>query len=309
MMLNMKMIITTTLILCGIGSSYAQQDLINTLQKQAVTNDSLNKVINKYEQSDNENRVKLLSLQDTIKILKSDLSKLEKFKAEKKNLDNQLKQKSDSVTILKSNLSDKDKQLKNKEQKTKQEVKEARESSKNEIVTRIVGYYKNKSFDDLIKLSTQQSILNDRQIFGSTTDIESLLSDLEKYFTAKKLLENKLDATKIKNAEKQLSQIKLESASLDKLINTVENYQILNDGLKETINKIMALDGQESVVGLSKETQNKKFIKIMTDISYYIFNYDFNHLDYPYLSDVVLEIIKRKAPNPDADISDLLQKL
>jgi hypothetical protein len=309
MMLNMKMIITTTLILCGIGSSYAQQDLINTLQKQAVTNDSLNKVINKYEQSDNENRVKLLSLQDTIKILKSDLSKLEKFKAEKKNLDNQLKHKSDSVTILKSNLSDKDKQLKNKEQKTKQEVKEARESSKNEIVTRIVGYYKNKSFDDLIKLSTQQSILNDRQIFGSTTDIESLLSDLEKYFTAKKLLENKLDATKIKNAEKQLSQIKLESTSLDKLINTVENYQILNDGLKETINKIMALDGQESVVGLSKETQNKKFIKIMTDISYYIFNYDFNHLDYPYLSDVVLEIIKRKAPNPDADISDLLKKL
>jgi hypothetical protein len=32
-------------------------------------------------------------------------------------------------------------------------------------------------------------------------------------------------------------------------------------------------------------------------------------LDYPYLSEVVLEIIKRKRPNPDADISDLLKKI
>ena len=47
----------------------------------------------------------------------------------------------------------------------------------------------------------------------------------------------------------------------------------------------------------------------MAEISYYIFNYDFNFMDYPYLSVVVLEIIKRKAPNPDAKISDLLQQL
>ena len=39
------------------------------------------------------------------------------------------------------------------------------------------------------------------------------------------------------------------------------------------------------------------------------FNYDFKFNDFPYLSDIVLEIFKRKQPNPDADISDLLQKL
>ena len=57
------------------------------------------------------------------------------------------------------------------------------------------------------------------------------------------------------------------------------------------------------------EIQKNKLIMILDEISLFVFNYDFNLNSYPYLSDVVLEIFKRKQPNPDAEISDLMQKL
>ena len=306
----MRIIRIVAVILCGISSSYAQQDdLITRFGKQAIANDSLTKVIKNYEQSDTENQVKIQNLQDSINNLKSDLAKLENFKAEKIKIENQLKQKNDSITVLQSNLLDKEKQLKTQEQNTIQKVREARESSKGEIVSGIVGNYKNKTFDDLIKSTTQKSIRNDRRIIGNSTDIEPLLSNLEKYYSVKELLESKFDASKIKDVKNELNQIKFESRSLALLKSTVEKYQIFNAGLREVIQKIMALDEKESVVNMPKEIQNEKFNKIMADISYYLFNYDFNFLDYPYLSDIVLEVIKRKAPNPDADISDILMKL
>jgi hypothetical protein len=52
-----------------------------------------------------------------------------------------------------------------------------------------------------------------------------------------------------------------------------------------------------------------KKIIVLSEISVYIFNYDFNFTYYPYLSNIVLEIIKRKQPDADADISDLLNAL
>ena len=55
--------------------------------------------------------------------------------------------------------------------------------------------------------------------------------------------------------------------------------------------------------------EKKKLDKILAEFSFFIFNYEFNFLDYPYLSDIILEIIKRKQPNADADISNLLNKL
>lgn len=305
----MKIIRVITLILCGLGSSYAQQDLINTLQKQAITNDSLIKVINNYEQSNNESQVTLRHLLDTINNLKSDLSKLKNLETEINGLEKFIKLKTDSIIILKSNISDKDVQLITQEQINIQKIKDAKENSKNVIIARVVDNYKNRTFDDLIKSSTQQSILNDKQILGPSKELGPLLSDLEKYFSIKKLFQSKFNNANIEDAQKQFNLIELESSSIDKLKNKVENYQALNDGLRETIERIITLDGQELVVSMSKETQNKKLSKILIEISYYIFNYDINLLDYPYLSDVLFEIIKRKTPNPDADISDLLIKL
>lgn len=302
-------IIITILILCGINSTYGQQDLIDTLAEQAVKIDSLKKVVEKYKQSDNENQTKLLKLQDTINVLKSDLSEFENVRDDKNNLEKQLKLTIDSLIILKSNLLDKDNQLTTQIKSNKEEVLEAREASRNKVITSVVAYYTTTSFDDLIEFSTEQSVRNDRKIIGNKPDLESLLSDIENSLSARKLLEIKFDASKVKNAEIQLNQIKRESKSLVKLINTLNNYQIYNDGLKKTIAEIKNLDGRESVMGMPREIQNKKFNKIIIELSDYIYTYDFNFIEYPYLSEVLFEVIKLKAGNPDADILDLEQKL
>jgi predicted transcriptional regulator len=139
--------------------------------------------------------------------------------------------------------------------------------------------------------------------------VKTVLSDLVKYFNAKELLEQKFDAVKIKDAQAKLSQIQQQSELLDKRKEYMENYQTFNDGLKESIEKIIKLDKSESVLGMDEEIQKQKFNKILAEISSYIFNYDFNFMDYPYLSDIVLEIIKRKQPNADADITNILKKL
>jgi hypothetical protein len=106
-----------------------------------------------------------------------------------------------------------------------------------------------------------------------------------------------------------LNQIQRESVLLVKLKDNLEKYQTFNDGLKEMIENIIALDGKEKVAGMSEEIKNMKFNKILSEISLYMFNYDFNLKDYPFLSDIMLEIIKLKQPNPDADLSGLLKKI
>ena len=66
---------------------------------------------------------------------------------------------------------------------------------------------------------------------------------------------------------------------------------------------------KEFVKGMDDEIIKSKLNKILSELSTFIFGYNFNFVDYPYLTDIVLEIIKRKQPNPDADINDLLEKI
>lgn len=309
-------LIIIALILCGFGSSYAQQDLINTLAEQAVKIDSLEKVANNYRQLADENKTKLNKVKDTINTLKAEIFKFKNISDEKNHLEKQLKLKSDSLklksnslTIFKSNLLDKDNQLITQRITNKKEVQEAREAGRNEVLTSIEDYYKSKSFDELIEASSETSVKRDSKIIGNAPDLTTLFSDLDKFLSTRKLLQLKFEATKIEDAQVQLNQIKRESESLSKLKNTIQDYNIYNEGLKNVIAKIISLDAVESVNKMPREIQSKKFNKIMIEISDYIFNYDFNFLKYPYLSEVLFEIINRKGPNPDSNISDLAQKL
>ena len=286
----MKRIIATILVLLTFNSVFAQQDLIDKITKQAVEIDSLKRVV-KVEKNNNQ------ILQDSLQKLNGILTKLNKIESEKAKVDKLLLQKNDSIALLSKTIFEKEKQ-----------IIEAKEIGRSKVLKSIYNYYKSKSFDDLILLSTAQSTQNDLQLLDNS-DLKSLLIDLDKYHKAKKVLENKFEITEIKNTQNLLNQIKQQSIQLDNLKEQVDNYQIFNKGLKEMINKIITLDNKEAVAGLSDEVQKLKFNKILSEISLYIFNYDFNFSDYPYLSRIIAEIIKRKQPNPDADISDLLLNL
>ena len=305
----MKKILILTLILCGFHSAYAQQDLIKEVSRQAVVIDSLQKDVgflkNNNKQMTIECQNNLKNLTDTIRSLKSDLSELEKFKASKKIIDDQLKQKNDSIALLKNQIYEKGKQISDEKTTRDKYAREEYEKGKQSVSANVANSYTNESFDDLIKSSTKLSVQRDIQLVGSNPGVQPILSDLKTYFNAKELLEKKFDAAQVKNAQSQLHQIKQESVLLEELKEIIENYQNFNEGLKNTIMKIVVLDKDEIVAGMSNSIQDRKFIKI----SSYIFDYDFNLLDYPYLSDIALEIIKLKQPDADADISDLLKRL
>ncbi len=305
----MKRLFLTIFIFSMFGSVYAQQDLIEKVTQQAVKIDSLKRVIKSERDSNDIYHATLINVQDRIKKLEIDLVALEKIRVDKKEVDLQVQQKNDSITLLTSMIFEKEKQVLAERETIEQKIKEANQSGKSEVLSGILNSNKQKQFDQLLKSSTRESVYRDLQLVDDSTELKSILQDLEKYFNARELLEQKFDVIQIKNAQNQLNQIKQKSELLDKLKETVSNYQIFNSGLEEMISNIIALDNKEEVDGMSVEIKQMKLNKILSKISPYIFNYDFNLSDYPYLSDIILEIIKRKQPDPDAKLTDLLKKL
>lgn len=288
------------------SSAYSQQEvLLNRLTEQAVTIDSLKRVVIQVQKKEVERRSKLVKLEDSLKKLNSELSALEGLKKNQKSLNDQFKQINDSIHLLSTQLSQKEKLLLDAGKENKKNVTEAKERGKHEALDALINYYLKNTFEVLIQSSTKQSIQKDQQLFGDKTELKSLLSDLEKYFNAKELLNKKYNPGQIQKAQNELNQIKLESVLLSKLKNDLRLYEAFNNGIKDALLKIAKLDEDKIVNPLSLERQKEKYY----EISAFIFNFDFNLIDYPYLSEIVLEVIKRKIPSPDAEVSDLIQKL
>jgi hypothetical protein len=274
-----------------------------TYQSSIIQKDDTIKLLRKEADEKKKDFDKQLQTKsDSIKRLHKELDGLKESKSKKKEFDKQLQTKSDSINLLKTQLSD-------EKQKGRRSANEERERGKSEALSSVVSTYKNSRFDNLIRSSSKESVQRDKQLVGDNPEIKTTLDDLYKYFNAKELLSKKYDESRVRDAQKQLEQVKQKSENIDKLKETLGNFQTFNEGMKETVKKIVDLDNRETVEGMSDEIRQKKFNKILAEISAYIFNYDFNFSDYPYLSDILLEIFKRKQPDADANISDLLQKL
>jgi len=314
----MKKIIVLFLVLYNGLAAFSQcKELIEEVKNQQTTIDSLqNKVLRPLENevSKLQGQIKVLEndkvgLNKKIKDFEKDIAELNKnkIKIERDTLQEQVGRSTTQIAELSQKLSEKDKQISAEKQECEQKLREEKEKSKNEALANLLNTYKNKKFDDLIKTSTKLSVQRDMQLVGDNTEVKPILSDLEKYFNAEELLTKKFDAAEIKNAQIQLSQIEQQSALLDKLKENVEYYKDFNDELKKTIEKLIDLDKRKVADG-DTEIQKLKFQEILSELSNYIYNY-YDYGNYPYLSDIVLEIIKRKQPNADADIKDLLSRL
>ena len=314
----MKKIIILFLVLSNGLAVFSQcKELIEEVKNQQMTIDSLqNKVIKALENETSklQGQIKVLEddkigLNKKIKDFEKDVADLNKnkVKVERDALQEQAGRSTAQIAELSQQLSEKDKQISTEKQKYEQKLREEKEKGKNEALANLLNIYKNKKFDDLIKTSTKLSVQRDMQLVGDNAEMRPVLSDLEKYFDAEELLTRKFDAAQIKNAQIQLNQINQKSELLDKLKENVEYYKDFNDELKKTIEKLVNLDKRKVADG-DAEIQKLKFQEILSELSNYMYNY-YDYGNYPYLSDIVLEIIKRKQPNADADISDLLKKL
>lgn len=271
---------------------------------------------NKYDELIRAYKKDTLKLMTNLKDLKKELqNEQEKVTDLNKNKlvvekDNLLA-KVDSMNTVISNqiktLADKDKQIETEKAIGITKVETAKNEGKAEAMTSILNSYKNRSFDDLIKFSSRESVNRDLPLLGNNLDVKPILHDLLIFFSAQDLLSEKFDDIRIRNAQIQLNQIKHQSKLLDTLKEDVEYYKEFNTAFIETINKVANLDNSKSAGGDSG-FQKSKFTEIVTILTDFMYDY-YHYPKYPYLSDKMLEIIKIKKHNADADISDLLIKL
>lgn len=227
-------------------------------------------------------------------------------KSNLKNLEQQINALQGDTANLKRQLVEKEKQIVSLERIHEQKVKDAKEKGGKDALASIVNSYKNKKFDDLIRSLNKQAVARDRQLVGNDAEIKPILNDLSVYFDAVEVLSKKFDASGVKNMQTQLARAGQRSALFNKQKEYIEGYQMYNDALKETLGEIQKKD--KTTKANDSNTQKMKFQQITAILADYIYNYS-DYVNYPYLSNVVFEVIQRKGANANADISDLLKKL
>lgn len=313
------------LIIFAVCNAYTQ-DLIMEIQKLTLANDSLQKQVIKPL---NDSILKLNSahsieiaklneqlrvieiekseLNKTIKTLKSTVGELNKnkIKVERDNL----KRKCNSLIIkvkeLENLINAKDKQIAQELELGQQKSIEEKEKGKGEILNLIIQTY-NKPLDELIINTNIKSVDRDMSIVGDKTVVYQKLVSLQKYYNSELVLNEKYNEQRVENALTQLKSIE-QTELVIKLIDKLSKYKLCSEGLKTTIDKILEID--KKFVANDDYTQKTKLNDVLAEIAWYFRNYRFNFIDYPYLSEVVLEIIKLKQKDANTDIAILKEKL
>lgn len=321
----MKKVIVVILIMFGVSNAYSQ-DLIKEIQKLTLANDSLQKqVIKPLNDSilklNSAHSIEIAKLNEQLKALEIEKSELNKkiktlestvaelnknkIKVERDNL----QAKCDSLIIkvkeLENLISAKDKQIAQEKELGQQKSIQEKEKGKSEILNQIIQTY-NKPLDELIINNTIKSVVRDMSIVGDKTVVQQKLLSLQKYYNSEQVLNEKYSEQRVENALTQLKSIEQTELVL-KLSDKLGKYKLCNDGLKTTIDKILEID--KKFVANDEYTQKTKLNDVLAEIAWYFRNYRFNFIDYPYLSEIVLEIIKLKQKDANTDIAVLKEKL
>lgn len=310
----MKKVIVVILIMFGVSNAYTQ-DLIKEIQKLTLANDSLQKqVIKPLNDSiiklNSAHNIEITKLNEKVKALEIEKSELNK---EIKTLENsvaklnknKIKVERDSLQAKIDSLTKKEKELNEQISIKDKQIIQEKEKGKEEALNQILQTY-NKPFDELIKNSSLKTVERDMSIVGDKTVVQQTLLSLQKYFNSEQVLSEKYSEQNVANAITQLKSIEQTELVL-KLTENLTNYKMRNDELKKTIDKILEID--KKFVANDEYTQKIKLNDILAEIAWYIRNYRFNFFDYPYLSEIILEIIKLKQKDANTDIANLKEKL
>lgn len=290
----MKKYLVLLFITINFFNAYSQEILLDRVTKQAVEIDSLEKSLGQCQ-------TRFTQLSDTIKTknkeindLQSQIKKLDKYKELKRTNDSLLLQNKELINIKKTLITNQQKDL-----------TIAIAKAKNEIYSKIADTYTNRDFESLILISNKASVDRDSNLLFENQELKQTFKDLKNYFEAKALLSYAYDATKVQTALNNLNSINHTSASLDKLKLLLTSYNTKYKGLKDCFERILSLN--KNVNDLSDEIRSDKIKDINYEISTYIFDFDINFNDYPYISEVINNAIVTKYGNTDVNISNLLK--
>jgi hypothetical protein len=320
-------ILVSLIIAFPVAYSQQLQDFVKTVQELTLTSDSLKKELNATKDKaakelqaskdsssriDSINKVTVSALNKKISDLENEKSELNKQikKLDRnniKNLESSLHQKTDTIKQLREVIKNRDSLITVFQKEAPVKEQEKFKEGQQNVYSQIARTYQNVALDELIKSSTKQSVERDLPLIGNNTEVKKKLHDLQAYFAAVQVLEAKYDDQRLKVVQMPLDSITEKSVSLDELKKKLKSYKQYSDDLKATISKIMTLD--KNFVANDTKLQKTKQLNILAELSSYFHNYYFNYTDYPYLSDIILEIMKLKQKDANSNISHLSSKL
>jgi hypothetical protein len=304
----MKKLILLALFIPGYFTVYSQ-DCLDKVANQAIEIRDLKTKIEQWQKDSAVVQEKIGKLQNEIATLQEKVKDLDtkKVKIERDTLQKQLGRQIIEVTNLTQKKSEAETKLTECRNEIIRKGQEQFVAGQQEVYNQIAQSYQLKPFDDLVKSSTKLSVDRDITLIGNNAAAKQKLQDLQKYFAAQQVLEEKYGEENVKNAQARLNTITQSDAAVKILNGKLEKYKSCTDALKTTIDKILLLDKQTKAN--NEEIQKRKLQDILLEFSWYFRNYRFNFNDYPYLSDIILEIMKLKQKDANSDISHLTSKL
>lgn len=180
------------------------------------------------------------------------------------------------------------------------------ERGKQEVLSTVTNSYGKLSFDEMIKASSEGQVKRDLKLVVDK-ELKKKLEDLDVYFSAKKVLGSKFDKQIVQASLHKAQTINDKSSLVNLLIDNLSNYKLRNDALKDVIQKIQDVDNR--FIANTDKDQTEKEVLILSEISWYFYNYDYNFEDYPYLSSIIMEIMKTKHKDANIDTTYILDKL
>jgi hypothetical protein len=258
---------------------------------------------------------------DSLSIINQKIySELERTEAEKEKFQSSLEhmtQHNDSMFIanedcksmidrLEIRIQEKTRELGSLSQEKERSEREQYEKGQKSILNTIKRSYDKLSFDDMIRASSEDQIHRDLTLINKG-ELNQKLKNLDIYFAGEEVLTQKFNPRNVQHQLEMARLIKDSSVLVEELIDKLVNYKLRNDGLKEAIQKIQVVD-ENFIANNEKDKKNKEAL-ILAEISWYLYNYESDFEDYPYLSSIVIEIMKEKHKNPNTNVSKYLQRL
>ena len=303
----MKKLIILLLILCNCSTAYLQ-DLVEVNRNLILANDSLQRqVISPLQDNISRLNTAVINLNRQIEKLEKDTTNLNKkirnletrrVTAERDELRVQIRALIVDTTELNRKILEQEKQI--------EIIRQDRYAEGQQNVYHQIVQTYNRSFDELISFSTKQSVERDLSLVANNETAKKKLQNLQKYFTAKQILSERFNEQSVNVALNEIRDIE-QSQLVKNLVEKLEDYKSYNDVLRMRINNIIDID-KRFTGGDCDDSQSRKLQHILLDLSWYFRNYP-NFTEYPYLSDIILEIMRRKQGNADRPIDDLLRKL
>ena len=246
--------------------------------------------------------------EEEITKLKSDIAKLEKSgsKEELKKLNADLAQRNNEITENKNLIHELEVKIAENTAEYERNLVAKKEEVIQSIKNQLLVFY-DKPFDQLVEVTSKGSIQRDIALLGVDSKAQEKLMSLQIYHESKLLLTEKFNLAKVQKVLEQLNAME-QTEAVKKSIELLSNYELRFEGLQETLTNLIQLDS-ESFGADNEGLSKRKFEKILNQLTTYFYDYEIKLNEYPYLAEVITEIIQKKQVEIDADLTYIKEKM